>query len=476
MNNLKNMSDYEKIIFVNGIDESSNEVNMTELSNKYPFVVFFTNNSVAKDTLGYDVSNIWKDSVRLTRFVGIDPENEIQIGDHTIKLMFDYSTGYLSLCDPNQLEAISFVSISYIDILGNTQNIHTLPATINAKDNKFKLYIKFKSVVDGDATKISESLRVLDSNNIIANDFTLLAKRKGTLSDNTNKTELTNEYDYQIIKDTYKDNTTEKTYVFASEYSINVKTDPGIPLNLILNPTAYNVYDENGNLLRNTITSFNNSENIKLNIKFNENVTSYDKRKLYLKITSSNANIKIDGGDSNESYKLYEIINGEVTAFLTTGTANNNTLLTFEVYYELNSSGLIRYNYLTQTKNVLLNGTEDAFWYAGYDNPMDETFDYEHNLKSFNSNNAGIEILYDWNEPTKSLGLANVQSPFYIAIPRSYENVIMPRWDGYILNDNGVKIYGDYRHAFTTSTRIINNITFVIYKSLFNGKLYGKIQ
>ena len=105
MGNLNTMSDFQKIIFARGINEKN--VEMHELSSNYPFVAFVTdlkvNEGTDKET---DISNIWINGKRLTRFVGIDEtKNSITINGHHIHLSFDYETGLLGLIDDNSGES-----------------------------------------------------------------------------------------------------------------------------------------------------------------------------------------------------------------------------------------------------------------------------------------------------------------------------------------------------------------------------------
>lgn len=129
MNNLIDMSDYEKIIFVNGIDENQG-TNIRDLSKNYPFVVFFTNNEEAKNSLGYPVANIWKGiqfndeliATRLTRFVGVDPNaNTLKINGKTIKIRFNYDTGLIGFYD----ETVDnlFVYAGYTNPLSSEFNV-----------------------------------------------------------------------------------------------------------------------------------------------------------------------------------------------------------------------------------------------------------------------------------------------------------------------------------------------------------------
>ena len=107
MNNiLNNMSDFEKIIFVNNINEDIISVNggMSLISTQYPFVLFLTNQTVNNGAT--KISNLWYNGVRLTRFIGIDNgHSTIDLGHgRKVRLYFDYDTGKLGIYDFNQLK------------------------------------------------------------------------------------------------------------------------------------------------------------------------------------------------------------------------------------------------------------------------------------------------------------------------------------------------------------------------------------
>lgn len=122
MNNLINMSEYEKIIFVNGIDEKQN---IETLSKNYPFVVFFANSESPDPTWKEEITNIWKNGIRLTKFVGIDTNNcSVEINGHIIKLGFNYKTGLLSLYEDKN-DTFIYVGYEYPtdDIINNENNI-----------------------------------------------------------------------------------------------------------------------------------------------------------------------------------------------------------------------------------------------------------------------------------------------------------------------------------------------------------------
>ena len=79
MPNNVNISDYEKIIFVNNISENNNQKDLITDQN-YNFAVFFTNNTDVpanwpSSAWGPKIKNIWYGGQRLNRFVGIDQNN-----------------------------------------------------------------------------------------------------------------------------------------------------------------------------------------------------------------------------------------------------------------------------------------------------------------------------------------------------------------------------------------------------------------
>lgn len=484
MDNLINMSDHEKVIFVTGIDESRNtelsgDYEIASLAENYPFAVFFTTNDKDSGDYNYPVMNIWKGAningrirgVRLTRFVGIDEENnELQIGDHTVKLLFDYNTGKIGLYDANKLDRLEIVSIGYTNLSGTRVTVMSDIAEINAKDNKFNLTIRYVSS-SGEAKNISNII------NIDTSDFTLLSKNKllNTYIENEEETSINNEYLFQIKNDTYKDYSNVK-YEITSGYSSDKYVTP--ILTLILNPIQYEM-TYNNSLLGSIIYDIGPNQHAKINVNFEpSNVTSYPERGLYLKVISKDTNyITLEG----ETEKLIEINNGGCSFYLDTieQVINNDisVILEFEIWYKKNNDIYRKYDYLSSSKTVILKGTySDSFWYAGYDNPFE--IDVTDKLIPFDSINAGTAILYDWNDPAKSLGLADENNKFYIAIPYSYKDIIKPRWDAWII-DNGTIYYEDCSKGWfiqKSDKKIIKNIEFIVYESKFIGKFYGKIQ
>ena len=484
MNNLINMSDHEKVIFVTGIDESNIE-SIRSLSAAYPFAVFFTNNSDIEEP-ELPIMNIWKGGIRLTRFIGVDNDNNtIQIGDHSVKLLFDYETGRIGLYDANKLDDIALVNILYRDIQGSIVSqpiINSIPITVNAIDNKFVLTLTFKSNIDGSAAEISNSLNVEP-----ATDFTLNEKSHDgdEIINGDGSTSINNKYTYQIVKDTYKE-VNPKTYSLVSAYSSDKSVDAN--LSLVLNPEKMNIY-LNGAWVGSNSINIEYGVNSRIDVSLLPAVESYDGRKLYVKLNKfGDTNIKFKNEQNiivDDDVAIREVDPlGQVTFNI---EAQNNSIyddgshrLKFEVYCIIeNNTMYYGAQDLNVTKNVIISGhSGTAFWYAGYDDPTSTEFDIS-NLIQFDDSNAGIDILYDWNDPDKNLGLVDDNTKwFYIAIPLNDSAIIKPRWDAYTIDDHGNKIYVDYTSGFDVlrSSYQINGVKFIIYKSTFKGKLYGKIQ
>jgi hypothetical protein len=177
-----NVSEFQKIIFANNINENhiaNSPDNIKQLSSEYPFVVFFTdyqNTRVTNENENIIIRNIWSNGTRLTRFVGVDPDhNNINIEGHSFKLYFDYESGLLGIYEENQLNAIELVSISYIDLNNTVQEITTfydnanqpIKTAINAIDNKFTLKYKYTGHtninINNDISSINKELNFTPS-------------------------------------------------------------------------------------------------------------------------------------------------------------------------------------------------------------------------------------------------------------------------------------------------------------------------
>ena len=490
MNNiLNNMSDFEKIIFVNNINEDIISVNngMQSISEQYPFVLFLTNQTINDGAV--KISNLWHNGVRLTRFIGIDQKNStINLGNgHEVRLHFDPKTGLLGIYDVNTLSSIIIVDIGYIDC-SNTPifmggNIDTVIDSIN---NTFDIYVKFVSDSDeSDVSKINNELYFYDNEStMLTTNFTVINKSY----ENQNLTDKTITYKYtcKINKDTFINNTSDQ-YKIVSPYSSNVSTITG-DISLYLNPESYSIESNgiiipnNGNITYSLDNIKNNSIDLSLNFS-PHNITTNDRKKLYVKIKDDSELI------SNDTETKYDIVNGvsKISLKVNSEAIESNTSKTIKlkinVYRKIENNEL---NYpLEKTININITGHQsNKFIYCGYDNPINISFS---NLISFEGKTPGIDVLWSWNKQPDGHEISTESTnTFYIAIPAEYANTIKPikpRIDAYViktLNGSERREYVDNSNAFNliTTDAVIANQTFkfYIYESTFKGFYYGKIQ
>ena len=487
MNNiLNNMSDFEKIIFVNNINEDIISVNggMIPISTQYPFVLFLTNQTINDGAV--KISNLWHNGVRLTRFIGIDKDHStIDLGNgHEVRLHFDYKTGQLGIYDVNTLSSIIIVDIGYIDC-SNTPifmggNIDTVVDSIN---NTFDIYVKFVSDSDeSDVSKINNELYFYDNEStVLTTDFVVINKsfEEQNLSDKT----ITYKYTCKINKDTFINNTSNQ-YKIVSPYSSNV-SDLTHDISLYLNPESYSVESNgiiipnNGNITYSLDNLKNNSIDLSLNFS-PKNITTNDRKKLYVKIKDESRLI------SNDAETKYDIVNGvsKISLKVNSEAIESNTSKTIKlkinVYRKIENNEL---NYpLEKTINITITGRQsNKFIYCGYINPIYINFS---NLISFEDKKVGTDVLWSWDKPPDGHEISTESTnPFYIAIPSEYANTIKPRIDAYVIKT----LDGKERHKYVDNSNafelispdaVIANQTFkfYIYKSTFKGFYYGKIQ
>ena len=487
MNNiLNNMSDFEKIIFVNNINEDIISVNngMKSISTEYPFVLFLTNKTVNDGAV--KISNLWHNGVRLTRFIGIDQKNStINLGNgHEVRLHFDYETGQLGIYDVNTLSSIIIVDIGYIDC-SNTPifmggNIDTVVDSIN---NTFDIYVKFVSDSDeSDVSKINNELYFYDNEStVLTTDFVVINKsfEEQNLSDKT----ITYKYACKINKDTFINNTSNQ-YKIVSPYSSNVSALTR-DISLYLNPESYSIESNgiiipnNGNITYSLDNLKNNSIDLSLNFS-PHNITTNDRKKLYVKIKDDSGLI------SNDTETKYDIVNGvsKISLKVNYEAIESNTSKTIKlkinVYRKIENNEL-KYP-LEKTINITITGRQsNKFIYCGYTNPININFS---DLISFEGKTPGIDVLWDWkNQPSgHEISMAST-NPFYIAIPSEYANIIKPRIDAYVIKT----LNGSERHEYVDNSNAFNLINpdavianqtfkFYIYESTFKGFYYGKIQ
>lgn len=492
MNNiLNNMSDFEKIIFVNNINEDiiPDNIGMSPISTQYPFVLFLTNQTINDGAV--KISNLWHNGVRLTRFIGIDNDHStIDLGNgHEVRLDFSYNTGKLGIYDVNPLKSISIVNIGYTNyydgsiLRGGYEDI-----VVDSINNTFDIYIKFKSgdndIDDNsDVSKINNELYFYDNEStMLTTDFTVINKsfEEQNLSDKT----ITYKYICKINKDTFVYNTSNQ-YKIVSPYSSNVSVPPTGDISLYLNPESYSVESNgiiipnNGNITYSLDNIKNNSIDLSLNFS-PHNITTNDRKKLYVKIKDDSGLI------SNNIETKYDIVNGvsKISLKVNSEAIESNTSKTIKlkinVYRKIENNEL---NYpLEKTINITITGRQsNKFIYCGYTNPININFS---DLISFEGKSAGIDVLWSWEDHIDEHEISTESTnTFYIAIPSEYANIIKPRIDAYViktLNGSKRREYVDNSNAFEliSSDAVIANQTFkfYIYISKFNGFYYGKIQ
>ena len=460
MNNIINMSEYQKVIFVNGIDEGNNNItNISALSKDYPFVVFITNNSAAP--VSYDIRNMWIAGQRLTRFVGIDKtHNTINIGDHKLYLKFDYETGLIGVYEINDLDSIRIVGISYKPVNSSiTTTIIEDIYEINAEDNKFSIIFEYhvREEENADITSISKTL-YCDND-----DFVKIGESSLFISDDRYTQKY--KFDYNIVRPTNNG----KTVTFTSGYSNEITCDGNF--NLFVNPINY-VIKINGASVSNQVNLERGNE-YTIDLQFTpNNISSSDKHKLFASLTIDNTQyIKIKNNESNN--QLIEISNGH--AYFNVEVIEDiplnqriTSLLSFKISYQIGEEELTTYNSSTLTKqiNAFIDGeTSDRYFYFGYENPIENTSLLTH------YNNIG-EVL--WSHDVDDTENHDGQY-FYCAIPFAYSYII-PRWDAYVIDENNEKDYLSCQEWFDKETKIINDIKYIVYQKILPGNFYGRIK
>ena len=139
MGNNNNISAFEKVIFVDKID---NEYDAKELSESYPFAYIITekteeglnngilvdsNNNIIREKNINNVQrpnqssgNIWKGGQRLTKFVNVDStKNTTEFDAYNLKLEFNQETGLLSFLKIPKIDNYKIISLFYKHIYTN---------------------------------------------------------------------------------------------------------------------------------------------------------------------------------------------------------------------------------------------------------------------------------------------------------------------------------------------------------------------
>jgi len=491
MPNNVNISDYEKIIFVNNINETNNQ-DLIKNQN-YSFAVFFTNNTDVpanwpSSAWGPKIKNIWYGGQRLNRFVGIDQNNcTLSVGNHTVKLTFNYEKGLLGISDTNKLSKIEFVNLSFVDAYtGNLVETNNYNNVINAKDNTFTLTVRFFAENDNNVniSRIAEGINIKCESNYP--NLQLLNYAGETVSENGLSADR--RYRFKIIYDTEhpQNSTNNRSYTIVPDYD-NSKSLK-INLTLRLNPTSIEVRNRANSSIITTKTYNDLSQDVTETYDvyvFPNNGEAYtyplshNNRKLYLHINSSKPEAVTINGNNADTY--IEVGNNnyfELTMHKSEmNTTRSSTITVSIVYGDDHKSFNDTENKLSYEFRIIIPGPLGGMYYVGYENPTLDTFNLDL-LQSL----EGITTLYDWK--TTNLADDN-ERDFYVVIPEDEIENIYPRWDAYTLSGN-TKTYNHFALPCNTwNTRFQNiakknlkNIDCIIFKSIstFKGKFYGKIQ
>lgn len=465
MTNINNISEYQKIIFANGIDESniSYDGGIWSLSKKYPFVVFITKKS---DFSEYNVDNIWFDGVRLTRFIGIDSShNTLQIGDHTLALKFDYESGLLGIFDENELNTLSIETISYENYSYNG----ALSQRIFSKNNTFKITFKYQIQDNGSNSNIQSISKALNFNPSLYFDK-ISESNEGV---DTSNTIQYYSFTYKIKKPLL----TLTDFIFTSNYS----SDKNCKANLILylNPESYilSLKDQNNSssIISGDTINLDQEESYLLNFDFTPLVNSNVNHQIYVDLGNTSS-LTMVGNITNKT-----IINGNVSfSFITPKVTANSTKtikLSITIYCIINSNERINYTNLNKTLTINIKGEEtNKFFYFGYSDPrLDSTKLVDYSSKDIgNYEFTGNEI-----EANEIESYYNGKY-FYLAIPLEYSDVL-PRWYAWFqnssnANDKSTPLVCTSWFNIINTRFTKNGIDFKIYQRKVTGKFYGFVK
>ena len=506
MNNLNSISDYQKIIFVKGLNEHidvSGKNDLEELSSKYNFAMFVTSlpNEPAYDNEGkptdngtgisgiYPVTNLWFDGIRLTRFIGVDNKhNIINVNDHKLKLDFNYETGLIGIYDVNRLTGLELVGYTY---KGFDEQLHEVPIDnaippINSLDNKFTLRFKYEVGEDTDISEIPKALSYNYTNYLLKTTESIVEEDQ-SLYDIT----------YSIKQSTLDIFEGLIRVIFRSKYSNEISTKE-IPMVLYLNPLDYTII-------------FRNEHNKEYIIGKPYYTAYLDKDSLYtIKLNFTPNNIKCDNqlhriyanatiikDDENDPDVITIISNNQpqlINSICEFGIQTSNkvptngflhTKLSFDIYCNENKYP----NYLTKTIDIYLEGDKsDKYFYYGYKNiPNLNNFsidtligdaDLINNLfNDYIDKDINANDFYFYNSDDEYNINYNSNDHFYCIIPNNYKDKVKPRWNAQITNDHGITYeYLSCTEWFKSYTCTINDTEFIIYIREEGGKFYGKLK
>ena len=528
MNNYNNISEYQKIVFVNGLNEQVlNETQpIKELSQDYPFAVFLTTDSVVNDIdtgdivdLGIgegNITNMWLNGIRLTRFRGVDKNcNTIVIGDHTLKIKFNYVKGLIGVYDENILESIEITRVQQASI--NDAGIQWVDVNsassfrIFSKNNQFKIQFKFKLKYDDNGLYENSNIESISKELIY--DSNLFSKTyERSLGISNRNLEEDYEFTYSINKSTESydgTNIEERTLTFISQYSRDAQDTA--QFKIFRNPLSYYILIDGEHIEDGTTIYIDHREDpYDIDLVFTpSDITSKQYHRLIAEIdeqiNSTNADvIEIDGNYQQE------IINGQCHFKFKTimnfgNEYDDSSSITIRIKYETDNSGRFEYIHLSKRINICLNQRPThKYFYFGYSNPIEDTTlltavnytdveigttiwgDHDpYNIGDRDPRRSERQNYLEFqNKENESIGF------FYCAIPLEYasdtENNkgIKPRWLGFtneynLTNEsslNGDPNYVDCVSWFNIYNKNLNGIDFVIYKRKQRGKFYGIIK
>lgn len=465
MNNY-NMSDYQKIFFLKGLDEQNQ--NLSVLSNNYPFVMFISNGQTYYDNK--PIRNIWFDGVRLTRFIGVDNEhNSIKIGDHTLKLNFDYETGLLSIIDDVKLIKLKLISYSYIPV--NSTNETTVlyndaPINIFAADNKFSLIFEYQYETDSDDVDITNISKTLSYN---SNNFT---KVNNNLIQKISNDIIQYQFTYNITNALFNNSNINFISQYSNDKQVNTQ------MLLYLNPIDYTINISNTNVNNGSSIKLEPNKQYNITLYFSPQVYSTDQLNLWVKMNIYDQ-YSILKNTSNTYTSV--ILSGGIATF-TINTVEllpniNNIIanLSFEVYCKKNNEE-IKYNNLNKSISLTFD-TEvtEAYFYFGYQNELLINIESEsfvtyaegliHNYANKDLGNYIFDVNYNESE--------DFDKYLYCIIPVSYTG-IGPKFNAREHNSTYVSVLNTW--FVKLGTKILNNVECNIYKKKLRGEFFGIIK
>lgn len=476
-----NMSEYQKVIFVNNIDEGmlpANGISMKQLSEKYPFAVFFTN-----DTTRDHAGNIWSNGERLTRFIDIDEEhNTIQIGEHQLILRYNHDTGKIGIYDANPLKSIEIESISFYDAF--TDQYVTLNAKnvtidnifeVNPKDNTFIIAIRFdidSTTANADINAVNKEVKAYEGS---ASTEDILLQHFDPLTASTKLQQVVN-FKYLVVVPSLSEtgaNMKENTYKFVSLYVSSAYDE--LKMKIYKNPVAYNInYEYTQDDRPHTAVSVGNQSTIyaeapdkpriQLNITDPVSITSYDNCKIIAKITVNNNLVTFSGSNECEVYGN-EIVFNNINVGPIEMNSSERVTYTIEFFREENGTKT-RYPGLTKSFTVVYEGVQSSdLYYIGYSNPTESGFP----VSEFKA--IGDTVLY--NHRNTNISTVNSKK-FYIAVPA--DSNIFPRLEIYD-KDGGIKNENAFVMSTVSKTIGRATIEFRVYESkTFTGNYIGLVQ